>query len=497
LRWIVSFFLFLAIGASWAFASPIFSGPDEPSHIVHAAAIPRGDLIGREVKDQAAVEVTAPRVYKDRGVCFAFKPTQPASCFDFSPKPGDATLGTYTARYFPLYAAVVGFGSYWYPPGSGQVYLMRLISAAVIAALLASCVSTVAGLGSTGYAIGFLFALTPMVLYFSGIVNPSSWEMAAGVGVWTHGIALTGAGAGDDPRVLRRFGIAAILLCLTRPLSPLWVFLAVIVLLVVAGRPRIEELYRRRAVQGWAAAVIGAAFLQLAWTLYAKPLGEGNTTQPGLDWGVSLILRGSVGKTYWSTIYEMIGRFGWNDTLVPYGTTVIWLIAVGALMLFAVSFGSKRFVWAMVVTLLFTFVVPVAIETARAGNNGLVWHGRYTLPFAVGIPLLGGYALRDVGSKFDLRRIAWWLGVGFVIAQGFAYAQALRRYTVGSTNKIWYFLDPSWNPPLPAWLLTFGFLAVIAALALWVFKAAVDGERAPYAPPPPDAHVDPTMVAVT
>jgi hypothetical protein len=286
-------------------------------------------------------------------------------------------------------------------------------------------------------------------------------------------------------------------LCLTRPLSPLWVFLAVIVLLIVAGRPRIEELFRRRSVRGWAGAVVGAAVLQLLWTLYAKPLGEGNTTQSGLDWGVSLILRGSVGKTYWSTIYEMIGRFGWNDTLVPYGTTVIWLIATGALMLFAVSYGSRRFVWAMGVMLVFTFVVPVAIETARAGNNGLVWHGRYTLPFAVGIPLLGGYALRNVGTKFALGRIAWWLGVGFVIAQSFAFAQALRRYTVGSTNKIWFFLDPQWSPPLPAWLLTFGFLAIIAALAFWVFKAAVDGERAPYTPPAPEARVERTSVAAT
>lgn len=40
MRWIVSFALFLVVGAAWALASPISSGPDEPSRVIHAAAIP-------------------------------------------------------------------------------------------------------------------------------------------------------------------------------------------------------------------------------------------------------------------------------------------------------------------------------------------------------------------------------------------------------------------------------------------------------------------------
>ncbi len=104
--------------------------------------------------------------------------------------------------------------------------------------------------------------------------------------------------------------------------------------------------------------------------------------------------------------------------------------------------------------------------------------------------------MRNVGTKFALRRIAWWLGVGFVIAQSLAFAQALRRYTVGSTSRIWYFIGTTaWTPPLPSWLLTFGFLAIVAALAFWVFKAGIDGARAPYAPPPPEPRADPTAAA--
>jgi hypothetical protein len=487
LRWIVSFVLFLAIGAAWALATPIYAGPDEPSHVIHIAAIPRGELIGKEVKGSPSVEVTVPRVFDAGGLCYAFHPDQPASCFKLPGGKGDATLGTYTARFLPLYSAYLGFGSYWYQPGAGQIYLMRLLSVAIIAALLASCVTTVAAVGSVGFSVGFLFALTPMVLYFMGIVNPSSPEIAAGIATWTHGIALTSSGVGDDPRLVRRFGIAACVLCATRPLSPLWVLLTLIVLVVIGGRARVEELVRRRVVQGWAAAVVGVALTQAVWSAWAKPLGEGNTAQKGLDWPLSLILRGSIGKTYWSSIREMIGRFGWNDTLPPYGTTVIWLLVVGALLLFAVGLGSRRFVWAIVLTLVFAFVLPVVIESARASANNLVWHGRYSLPFAVGIPILGGYALRNVeGTKFAVVRLAWWMGVGWVIAQILGFGQALRRYTVGATNRIWYFLgDTSWSPPVPSWFLTFGYLAVITALAVWVITSAMAERPEPAVTPVP------------
>ena len=174
MRWLVSFALFLAIGVAWALASPIYSGPDEPAHVIHAAAVARGDLVGTERKGTPFVEVTAPRLYKPGEICYAFHPETPASCYRLSSRTGDGTLETYTARYLPPYGALLGLGSYWYSPGAGQIYLMRLLSAAVIAALLASCITTVAAVGSVGFAAGFLFALTPMALYFMGLLGFTS-----------------------------------------------------------------------------------------------------------------------------------------------------------------------------------------------------------------------------------------------------------------------------------------------------------------------------------
>jgi hypothetical protein len=482
LRWIVSFALFLAVGAAWAFASPIYSGPDEPSHVIHAAAIPRGDLIGTEHKGKPNVDVTAPRIYGRGPECFAFKPEVPADCFFLADTlHGDGTLKSYTARYLPPYSAFIGFGSYWIPPGAGQIYLMRMLGAVIVAALLASAVSTVLAVGTLGFALGFLFALTPMALYFSGIVNPSTPEIAAGIAVWTHGIALTGVAVGDDPRVLRRFGIAACVLCATRPLSPVWLLLTVIILVFVAGRPRVMDLIRRRSVQVWAGAAVAITLIQVVWSAWAKPLSEGNTAQKGLDRPISFIFEQSIGKLYWSNTREMIGMFGWLDTVTPMATTIFWLVAVGALVLLAISVGSRRAAWTVGVTLLLAYLVPVAIETARASSNNLVWHGRYTLPFAVGIPLLAGYTLRSLeGTTLAIKRFAWWLVVAFVVAQVLAFNQALRRYTSGVNGPVWFWTsDTFWSPPVPSWILVFGYVALMVGIVAVVIKIPMAPRTAP------------------
>ena len=210
------------------------------------------------------------------------------------------------------------------------------------------------------------------------------------------------------------------------------------------------------------------------WSAWAKPLSEGNTAQKGLDAPLTFIFRQSVGKLYWSNTREMIGVFGWLDTLVPNATVVLWLLAIGALVLFGVSAGSRRIAWALALTIALAFVVPVVIETAAASANNLVWHGRYTLPFAVGIPILGGYALRAVeGPRFAIARVAWWMSTGFVVAHVLAFAEALRRYTVGINGPVFFFWhSTAWSPPLPSWLLGFGYLVLMAGVATWVIKTA-------------------------
>ena len=42
--WIVAFLAFFSLTAAWALASPLTAVPDEPSHMIKAAATVRGQL---------------------------------------------------------------------------------------------------------------------------------------------------------------------------------------------------------------------------------------------------------------------------------------------------------------------------------------------------------------------------------------------------------------------------------------------------------------------
>ena len=58
----VSFVLVFLNMAAWSLASPLFSSPDEPAHVVHAVALDHGQLIGTPVggSSSAITAVTVP-----------------------------------------------------------------------------------------------------------------------------------------------------------------------------------------------------------------------------------------------------------------------------------------------------------------------------------------------------------------------------------------------------------------------------------------------------
>ena len=90
-RWWGSFALLAGGGLSWAVATPVFAAPDEPAHVIRAASVGRGELLGHPPPPaprvppfgDALVEVTAPGIYRNsaRVTCFVFRPNHPADCF--------------------------------------------------------------------------------------------------------------------------------------------------------------------------------------------------------------------------------------------------------------------------------------------------------------------------------------------------------------------------------------------------------------------------------
>jgi hypothetical protein len=107
------------------------------------------------------------------------------------------------------------------------------------------------------------------------------------------------------------------------------------------------------------------------------------------------------------------------------------------------------------------------LESMEANTIGYGWQGRYTLPLAVGIPIVATSGLGIGRLRADgLRRLLRAVVAALVVAQVLAFAQTLRRYAVGSDGTLLFFKDPKWNPPVPGGLVLLAFTA-LTAFAFW------------------------------
>ena len=372
-------------------------------------------------------------------------------------------IATPAGRYPPLFYAVVGWPSRWFPT-TGGAYLMRLLAALVAAALLASAfLSALESRAAFLVPVGALAAITPMTLYLGASVNPNGIEIAAAVGVWMSLAALLLRSDGPNAgRLVARAGIASIVLVHMRGLSPLWLAMIVGIVVVAAPWSRVRAVLRMSATRFWIILVVVNALLAGLWIMLAGALDLAHSTAPA---GGS-VLRATIGKVDWN-LHQMIGLFGPLDTNAPSFTYLAWFMAVGLLVLGAVAFGSRRGAIAVGVVTGLSIVVPIAIEAKQAHTFGLVWQGRYMLPVAVGVPIMAGFVLSEAWPQLARRaaRPVMILSGWLALAGAVALYGTLRRYSVGGNGRLLFFLSPTWSPPVSVIIVLAAFFLGAAALA--------------------------------
>jgi hypothetical protein len=252
-------------------------------------------------------------------------------------------------------------------------------------------------------------------------------------------------------------GIAAVALAVARPLGPLWLGLAAVVLAVVAGTAGLSAVWRSRRARAWGGVIVAVAVVHVGWNLWEAAYDARHYAGTPTSLPFSEILNTSAGKGF-ELLRQMIGVFGWLDTPAPTLTLVIWLIALGGVLGLAIAVTPRRWTIALGIVAGLVVVLPVLLEAWQVREIGFQWQGRYTLPLAVGLPVLAAIALStDSFAHLAQRRIAVLLGAGLALAQTLAFAQALRRYTVGAHGPIFFFAHAAWEPPIPALLLVVAY----------------------------------------
>ena len=204
-------------------------------------------------------------------------------------------------------------------------------------------------------------------------------------------------------------------------------------------------------------------------------LGYTRPPNAAKDIPTSDIARFTVGAMF-DRYKQMIGYFGWLDTPSPALTYVLWTAGLGFLVLVALAWARRRQVTALLVVLAATVVVPVTLESAAYGDaGGPAWQGRYGLPLAVGVPIVAAFAIAssERGRQIAEPRVFVGAGVMLVVAHILAFAQNLRRYTVGYNGEIQYWRHAEWSPPLLSPLLvTIAYALLVTAFVVWYLYAA-------------------------
>ena len=494
LSWPVLVVLFCLPGIAWALAGPLFSAPDEPSHAVKAVALWNGQLTGDDQVAPTGYLTTTfqlPSVWAQADVvrpCFAFNPEVTADCAPpFAGSESVTGVVSTAGNYPPLFYALVGWGGRL-SSGPAGLHLMRIAGAVACGALLAAAVRALIRVIDPRLALaGVLVACTPMVFFLAGSVNPNALEITASIAVWATLLTILRWGdrhEGPVPRsLIVQLVVVGSVMALTRTLSP--AFLGLVALLAAVSVPvaSIRRVLRDRPVVVGGAVLIGVA----AVAMLAVVLSGALSSTPGRI-GVAgrnptLVILGETD----GYVAEMIGVFGWLDTRAPSFTLFAWPAVVSGLLVLALVLGSRRSAVGLLAVLGTTVLLPVVVQYPNAVEQGLPWQGRYTLPIAVGLPILSVVVL-GLDRRFA-RLLAPRVGVGSAVVTGVAsvvaFGWALRRYATGATGSL-RITEAAWQPPGGSvLLLALMTVFATAAVALTVLTGERDGT------PRRDAAADP------
>lgn len=480
----------LTAGA-WALASPLMSVPDEPAHTYKAAAVVRGQLRGaEEVRHDAPpgeLNYVRTHVRLDRGyaelaelpLCYIGRPEVTAACAPpVSGADEPAVVRTLMGRYPPLYYGLVGIPTVL-AETAAAVYGARLLGALLAAVLIGAGAAALWWLERSPLLLaGLGLAVTPMAVYLAGAVNASGLEIAAAIGWWSAGLALLAAPTDRELPgwLLVTAAATAIAFAWSRPASlALLAVSAAVLVLAVGDAGALRERWRDRRVRATAAAAgVGVAGAG-AWVVLADPLSS-FTGMPHPELTVWEAARSSLDRTT-ARLREMIGWFGWLDTPAPRPLLDGWLLVAAALGAAAVALGRWRQRLALLALAAGAILLPVIAEARAAQEIGFSWQGRYTLPLAVGVPVLAAWVVVRRGRRtLATALLTTVLGAAAAVGHAVAFGAALHRFSVGAGAPPLAFLtDPVWVPPVPTAVLT-GML--VAGLFVAAGGLAVLGGRA-------------------
>jgi hypothetical protein len=399
--WSIWFVVFVLIGTGWALVTPVDQYPDEIDHVYRAVSVVRGEVfphVGAYWSGTGAITNVPIGVWRSiyLGPCRGLLTT--TRCSTASAPAGEITVVSSEGRNFPLYYALVGWPSLLLPGRAGW-YFMRLAGAVWCAMLLATGALVIMSMSRRPLVLAgaMLVGLTPLALDLSGSINPSGLEAASALCFWAVLLALIQRNSALSRRLLVTLGlISGGVLVTCRGLGWLWAALAVLLSLAGAGSADRRSFLRSVAARVLLAGVAAATVVAELWSLTFRSYQVFRMdTAPA---GLVAAARTSLGTTT-KLLRETLAYLGWLTIPPPAVAEVCWILAAAAVIVTGMLSGWRTGLLTVAGAAL-VIAVPFAILTFAFAHPAIgIWQGRYTLPLAIGVPLLAVAGSRSGHGK--------------------------------------------------------------------------------------------------
>lgn len=430
----------------WSLTMPLFAGPDEPANFVKSAAVVRGEWVGENYPAtlQASYWTTYvdidPKFGSANGIPWCFAPMREKSACDLAVEDApvtDVPPFTNMGRYPPLSFLISGVGTV-FGPTDLSVRASRAILAFACAGLLAMAFHLYRHRG--GSIAPLVVAIAPATVFLSSTMSPSGLEACAAILLWISSMtAFT-----DPSRRAARMAmvISGMLVIGTRPIGAV-IYLVVVILSLVASGSASNLRKSWRSFTAMFALHLVGILAMCVWYFIVYDAQSSTSLVVGQP-RAELLNRLAHGLASIPRMFdEGFGDFGWLDTPMPRMAFYILLALFFAVIGQGLINAGKGVVVSTVAIsgVLASMVVFIDLNYYELFRLYGV-QGRHVMPVLVGLPVVAGWNMAK-SRRRDLTVVSGW-----TVVMVWAFAGALRRYTVGiePDNAFDTVLSPEWTP---------------------------------------------------
>ncbi|MEO8266781.1 MAG: DUF2142 domain-containing protein [Ilumatobacteraceae bacterium] len=455
LIWSAAATAFTIIGCTWAFSIARYGGPDEPAHVIRAAAAAHGDLRGKPVDglEPGYRQVSVPvALASGDPACFRHAENTDASCSVAAHNAREIEAATSAGGSPPWYYVMVGLVARLLSNGR-RVLAYRMASVLLCAGVLGYALARARRYGGAAW---LLVSLTPSAWFLMGVVGTSGIEIALVALALVEAVGRFHS-VGHDAS-LARVAVPLGICLLLRPAA--FVDIAVVALVVA---PTLSRPLGWRRVATITSPVAVAGIATLAWGRWVDLVVSDRRTAD-TDSLITAVRRSVEGIPL--TAHQTVGALGWNEFYAPPAAQLAWIVGLCAAVYWVATHSPDR--WWHARWIVAAVLLPTIVEVVGHRRIGEIWQGRYSISFAMGGVLIA--AARCVPRRWVMRVIV----IAAAGAEVLTLWHTLRRYMVGLDGSL-TLRHAAWHPPLNPWLL----LAVNAAAIAWLGAVALSPPAEP------------------